>query len=304
MLYKEESNYSKLHEIKKILINDYICETKTYNLTSKENANVFNFFNLKPFYHLNPCTNKAREYIRTNLVSSLLSVFAFNLNRKNELQPIFEMQKIFTEEVNTNLTILSPEKYVLDPINNVVLNFNTTGLKAIAVQIAQHLGIKLDIEIINDCPYLYANDALKISYKGKTVGYIGCIRQKMLKPYKINEELYVLTLNLEDLLKDKNLVQWKVKDLDQNIPVYKDITFNATKNTNIFAILNSLDNLLVIKDYSFIKAYKLNENEIAYTIRFTVANNNYQNLTKQEIDETIKAVVDIIIANKAEIKGI
>ena len=74
--------------------------------------------------------------------------------------------------------------------------------------------------------------------------------------------------------------------------------------TNIFAILNSLDNLLVIKDYSFIKAYKLNENEIAYTIRFTVANNNYQNLTKQEIDETIKAVVDIIIANKAEIKGI
>ena len=121
---------------------------------------------------------------------------------------------------------------------------------------------------------------------------------------EINEELYVLTLNLEDLLKDKNLVQWKVKDLDQNIPVYKDITFNATKNTNIFAILNSLDNLLVIKDYSFIKAYKLNENEIAYTIRFTVANNNYQNLTKQEIDETIKAVVDIIIANKAEIKGI
>ena len=96
----------------------------------------------------------------------------------------------------------------------------------------------------------------------------------------------------------------KVKDLDQNIPVYKDITFNATKNTNIFAILNSLDNLLVIKDYSFIKAYKLSENEIAYTIRFTVANNNYQNLTKQEIDETIKAVVDIIIANKAEIKGI
>ena len=185
-----------------------------------------------------------------------------------------------------------------------MLNFNTTGLKAIAVQIAQHLGIKLDIEIINDCPYLYANDALKISYKGKTVGYIGCIRQKMLKPYKINEELYVLTLNLEDLLKDKNLVQWKVKDLDQNIPVYKDITFNATKNTNIFAILNSLDNLLVIKDYSFIKAYKLSENEIAYTIRFTVANNNYQNLTKQEIDETIKAVVDIIIANKAEIKGI
>ena len=304
LLYKEESNYSKLHEIKKILINDYICETKTYNLTSKENANVFNFFNLKPFYHLNPCTNKAREYIRTNLVSSLLSVFAFNLNRKNELQPIFEMQKIFTEEVNTNLTILSPEKYVLDPINNVVLNFNTTGLKAIAVQIAQHLGIKLDIEIINDCPYLYANDALKISYKGKTVGYIGCIRQKMLKPYKINEELYVLTLNLEDLLKDKNLVQWKVKDLDQNIPVYKDITFNATKNTNIFAILKSLDNLLVIKDYSFIKAYKLSENEIAYTIRFIVANNNYQNLTKQEIDETIKAVVDIIIANKAEIKGI
>ena len=48
----------------------------------------------------------------------------------------------------------------------------------------------------------------------------------------------------------------------------------------------------------------MSENEIAYTIRFTVANNNYQNLTKQEIDETIKAVVDIIIANKAEIKGI
>ena len=283
------------------MIDNFFVETKTYNLTSKEAIERWNVFGLKPMYELHPCPNNEHRFMKLSLIDNMLKVIEYNLNRKNNLYPIFELQKIYNVKNEWNLTCISFAKYSIDKVHNSYINLDTFGLKSILVQIQNFFGVNLDIQKTTN-PCFAKQDCLSIKYQNEIIGYIGCLNKKQLKTYKINQELYALILNIEPLMNSATTNELKIKPLLTTLPVLKDITYLANKNTDVESINKEIKSLNFIADYEYISAYQQeNSDIISYTIHITI--NNNETLIKENIDRFINEIVEIIKKHNGNVKG-
>ena len=299
--FNNHDEFYYLNNLRQIMIDNFFVETKTYNLTSKEAVNRLNIFNLKPMYELHPCSNNEHRFMKLSLVDNMLKVIEYNLNRKNNLYPIFELQKIYNVKNEWNLTCISVAKYSVDKVHNSYINFDTFGLKAILNQIQAFFGVDLHIQKATN-PCFAKKDCLSIKYKNEIIGYIGCLNKNGLKVYKINQELYALILNIEPLMNVASTNELKIKPLLTTLPVLKDITYLADKNTDVDGINNEIKSLGFIADYEYISAYQqTNSDIISYTIHLTI--NNNETLKKENIDKFVNNVVEIIKKHKGNVKG-
>jgi phenylalanyl-tRNA synthetase beta chain len=134
--------------------------------------------------------------LRNNLIHSLLNIYKYNLSYKNELLPIFELQKIYQADKKgiKNITLLTPKTVVFDKINNSKIVYNINGLKSIVDQIISIFNVKVSYKS-NINKYFYDNECVEIIYKNETIGYIGAIKKTLLNEYGINEDIYAVTLN-------------------------------------------------------------------------------------------------------------
>lgn len=290
-------------KVKNMLVNNYFYQAKTYNLTAQDNLNSFNFFGYKSRYQTNPCVNKAREFLRLSTIDNMLKVISYNRSYKLEIHPIFELQKIYENNIHFNLTCIAPEKLILDNINNVIINFNTFGLKDLLRKIENIFHVNLQVKCGINNEYLYTNDCGEIIYENKVIGYLGCIKNNLLKSYKLQDEnLYLLTINLEQLINQYDELKWKTSPINLAPIVYRDVTFNANDKTNVLAIVNSLKTIKLLKNFHFFKAYTLDNKNVAYTIHLSLQNTQNSTLSKQQIDEVVISIFDIIEKNHGEIR--
>ncbi|MCF0227252.1 MAG: hypothetical protein HUJ52_00325, partial [Malacoplasma sp.] len=298
--YDEYYFVSKLREM---LNYAHILEAKTYNLTSKQELQNFNIFDLPSVYEVNPCSNTARQFMRLSTINELVKVMNYNASHKVPLQPVFELQKIYSDKFYYNLTILAPARVTADHINEIHFNFNTFGLKGILEKMCNIFNCELDLTKANN-KYLYPTDTLAINYKGELIGYIGAIKSSYLKQYKLaNEVLYVLTINIDKLIANYTKKEFKFKPISNVLPTFKDITVDTTTSTDINKMSQEFATLGFIEKFKFIKAYQIDDATMAYTIRFALINDLGSTLTKEEIDADIKQIVAIIKKYKGEVKG-
>ncbi|AIV03436.1 phenylalanyl-tRNA synthetase beta chain [Candidatus Malacoplasma girerdii] len=294
---QDVDEYSFIKKLFNLLTNKYINQVKTYNLTTKKDAERLNLFNLKPKYQINPCSNANREYMRTTLIYDLLKVLQFNLNRKNDLLPVFELQKIYNDDIFWNLTIIAPEKLLIDAINNVSCNFNTFGLKDLAVEIANLSNQEISFKKANT-NLLYKNDSLEIFFENQSIGFIGSISRNILKEFKLeNTNLYLLDINLKNIVNYNHKTGLVMEPINERSYIHKDITFNCSENTDLSSIIKQIKSLDYLKELSFIKAYKLDNSNIAYTIRLLIKNENDSLINKEKIDQYIDQINQIIKNN-------
>ena len=115
--------------------------------------------------------------------------------------------------------------------------------------------------------------------------------------------IYVLTINIDKLITDYKSKEFKFKPISNINPTYKDITVDTTVDTNIEALSKEFKTLGFIDQFKFTKAYRIDDNTMAYTIRFALVNDLETTLTKEEIDSDIKQIVDIIKKHKGNVKG-
>lgn len=299
--FNNHDEYFYLNNIRQIMINNFFVETKTYNLTSNEAIAKWNVFDLKPMYELHPCSNNEHRFMKLSLVDNMLKVIEYNLNRKNNLYPIFELQKIYNVKNEWNLTCISTAKYDIDKIHNSYINLDTFGLKAILNQIQTFFNVDLSIQKATN-PCFAKKDCLSVKYQNEIIGYIGCLNKKGLKAYKINQELYALVLNIEPLMNTTSTNKLEIEPLLTTLPVLKDITYFADQSTDIEGINDEIKSLGFVADYEYISAYQQkNSDIISYTIHLAI--NNNKTLTKEDIDKFINNVVEIIKKHKGDVKG-
>ena len=86
------------------------------------------------------------------------------------------------------------------------------------------------------------------------------------------------------------------------LPIIKDVTFLANENTDIANINKELSSLEYIEKYQYTTIYHPeNSEDVSYTVRLTI--NNKKTITKEEIDNIIANIVNIIKNNKGDVKG-
>ena len=280
--------YEIKQEIKNILLNNYFNEVKTYNLTNKNNLTKFNIFGLN-----NPiriiCNNSNREYLRLNLLDGMLKVYNYNAARKLPLHPIFEIQKIFTNNSkHLNITCLALDKYVVDNITGSKLATNLNYFKSLINQIAQLLNAKLSFKNAN-VDQFYNNESIAIIYKDKIIGYVGKVKSNALKPYDLqNKQIYAMSLNIDDLLNDYQPQQFKVKSFGIFQRISKDINI-ILNHADVHLVnkkIEQIKNIPYVVDAKIINIFN-KENKTVYTIRYYLSDerqfnaNDLDLITKQ-----------------------
>lgn len=284
----DNTEYELKQAIKDVLVNNCFSEVKTYNLINKNLLNKFNMFNIQnPIRILS--NNSNREYFRCNLIDGMLKVYKYNDARKLDLCPIFEIQKLFNNTSKwTNLTCLSLDKYVVDPITESKIETNINYYKSIVNQIAHVLNAKVSFKPVEIEP-LYNNEAVQVVYNNNVIGYIGKIKANALKDYDLsNKQIYVLTLEIDKMLANYHKPKFTVKQFGVFQRLSKDVNIILDK-ANIHLVnqkIEQIKNINNIADAKIISIFNKNDKTV-YTIRYYLVDtrqfttNDLENITKQ-----------------------
>lgn len=282
------TDYKLKQGVKDILLSNYFNEVKTYNLTNKTNLGKFNLFNLNNAIKI-LANNSNREYFRVSLLDGMLKTYKYNDARKLDLIPIFELQRIFTNDSKMlNLSCISLDKYKIDAITNSTIETNLNYYKAIVEQIAQLLNTKVEfkIEAIKE---FYNNESISIIFDNKIVGYIGKIKSGALKDYDLNnKQIYALSMNLSPLLDKYEKARFSVKEFGVFQRLSKDINI-ILDNENVHLINKKVDEIKKNKDVADAKIINIfnKDNKTVYTVRYYLVDtrqftaNDLEIITKQ-----------------------
>lgn len=291
--YDNES-HNLINKLKQCLISNNFNEVKTYNLTNKNNLDKFNVFNYTKFIAIKESNNVDRSFLRTNLIERMLKTYQFNLSYKNELLPIFEIQKIYSSQTYTNLTILLPNKIYFDRLSKSQININLNWLRAICDQIGVIFNTKFDyFALTGASDIFYNNDVLSIKFGGHNIGYLGALKTSNLKQYDLdNKTIYCLSINLNMLLDTYQKTNTTFTSISKLMPIVKDISFFVNASINIIHVLQALEELSFVQNYEFIDHYLKDDGQISYTVRFNFINT--QNLETKEIDQYLNQVIRVL----------
>ncbi|GMO13513.1 MAG: phenylalanine--tRNA ligase subunit beta [Mycoplasmoidaceae bacterium] len=292
------TEYYFINRIWNVLTNNYFFETKSYNMTSKQNVDKFNVFGYDDNVDILSPNNSNREVMRNNLIHSMLNVYKYNLARKNELVPIFETQKIYQNAKKgiKNVTFLSTQELCLDNINKSTIVYNVNGLKNIVDKLTAIFNAKVSYKpAVNK--FFYDNDCVEILFDKKVIGYIGAIKKALLSDYSIKENIYAATLNWDSLYSAYKSTPFKVTPISNLMPIVKDLTFiSSTYMNNAIDEISQLEYVLNIE---FIGKFT-KDDVVSYTIRFTLANR--EKITNIEIDQYMSKIIGIFAQHGINIK--
>jgi phenylalanyl-tRNA synthetase beta subunit len=227
----------------------------------------------------------------------LLNVYKYNIEHNNPLIPIFEIQKIYQanqEFGEYNLTILTPNKYFFDRTNNSQIIFNINGLYGVLNELLNRVfeNENINIEASNSITFLYKNETVSIKYENKIIGYIGKLTTTALKPFDINEPIYLLTINLNDLLKSYSSKKFILQPINKKQLVQKDITIDCfNKKQSLAPIINQIAALNYIKNVEFVGKF-INETKYTYTIHLTF--NPDSDNSREKINENLVFINKLI----------
>jgi phenylalanyl-tRNA synthetase beta chain len=224
--------------------------------------------------------------MRNNFIHQMLNVYKYNLNRKNDLIPVFEIDKVYQldkREGELNLTLLTPAIYAIDKINKSNIIYNINGLKGVINQYVSVFNNKVTYEVVTDSPYCYEKECISINLNGEVIGYIGRIKDSLLKNYDIvKNPIYIATINLNKLIKEYKPNSFIAKPLviSPLMSLYKDLTFVNEGNKFMGETIKKALQVENVIGHEFIDKYE-KDNSITYTFRFFF--NNKNNLSNDEI---------------------
>lgn len=294
--------FNKIDEIKKLMNSNYFIETKSYNLVNKQSLDLFNVFHVSDSTKIANPLNSNHEYMRSNLIESLLDVYQFNLSYKNNLQPIFEIQKIYySNKSEWNLTGLTFSNLVLDKVNKSKIVYNVDSLKSITNSIANIFNATFDYFPIKNSNVFYTDETLSIYCSGQLIGYIGRIKDSKINKYGLNgKEIYTFTINLNLLFSLYRPSSYKVEYKSNLMPVYKDVSYVSIINSNTTNVIDELKKLCFVDKFEYIDIYQIENNKYSYTLRVYFKNN--KKYSSEEIDQYIKEIQHALITEHCEVR--
>ena len=292
----ENNEFNYYLKITNVLINNYFNEVHTYNLTNKSNLKKFNIFNLNnPIKILT--NNSNREYLRNNLIDNMLKIYKYNFSKKHELLPIYEKQTIHDKNFEfTNLTLLTPNKIIIDSVSKSIINININFLKALIIEIGLIFNANLFF-VQKTNFFFYENETLEIIYNNKTIGYIGKIKKNLLQDYDLQDkQIYALTININDFINEKKQQEeFKFKPLGSYQQINKDINFSTKKNKNITIdyFLKKISLFAEIDKCIIASVYHGKNDDIVYTVKYFLKDN--KQYTTNDLENIYKKISSLIV---------
>ncbi len=247
-LYKnEKGNFWKVKEyLSKILISNNFQEIQTLSFVNKEMNTVFN--PEKKYVTVFNAIDKSNNYLRSNLMSSLLDTYIFNLQQNNILNSYFEINTVFNSSVDNTFNDVPNQNVVLGFITSA--NLTNQDIRKSDQDIDIYYVKSLINQLINDTqleslikPGFHQNYSFSIFKNNEIVGHFGQLSTELQNNFEIENEvflgeIYVNKLNLNEL----KLINYK--PLSQYPFIKFDLSFSVPVEFSAHLIVDEINKLL------------------------------------------------------------
>lgn len=270
-------------------------EVRTYTLVGEEDSKKFNYNFNNTIKLLRPML-KERTYIRQSLLSSLLEVANYNLNKKNNDIFIYEISNTYSEKdeyvEDTKLAFILTGKYIKNTWNSITYNTDFYFLKGVVENLLNFLGLKnrYSLKLSDNLPKeIHPKINSEILIDGTEVGYYG-----KLHPNTSKIDMYVCEISLTKLLEHKSS-DVKYTELNKYPKVEKDMAFVVDKNIPAEDILKEikksggklLTNIVIFDIYEGDKI-ESTKKSIAYNLTFE---DYTRTLTEEEVMNIFNKII-------------
>lgn len=198
----------KTDRVKTFLVGEGLKEIATYSFIGSRAIDTLNLAEddsrRNAVKLLNPLGDEYST-MRTQLLTSMLSVLSTNFNRKNDNVRLFEISKLF---VPKSLPVTEqPDELTSLCIGMYGAEEDFFTLKAIVEAIVNMFAYKIDFAVSNE-PYLHPGRQADVLSLGKKVATLGEVHPSVAEKYDIDTRVYVAEIKLYDLFanNDKKVI--------------------------------------------------------------------------------------------------
>ena len=292
-----KGSYDKTQrEIRNKMIALGLNETLSYVLINDKEVKQYTLDDFELLKLLDPITED-RNTLRYSMIPSLYKIYEYNNARNQKDISIFEIGKGFYKKgeeygEDTKLCAVMTGKYSLGLNNTKNVDFYT--IKGIAEEMLDYLGYAGRYSFMKkEFPKeMHPGQSAYINVNGTDIGLLGKVH-----PSITNEDVYVLEINLDELLQ-KKVGKMKYKEISKFPGIKKDLAFVVDKNViskDIEKAIKSaggslLTNIEVFDVYTGINI-GIDKKSIAYSLTFE---DMKKTLTDDEINNIINKIIETV----------
>ena len=294
------NNYGNYWDVRSYMLSKLTSfnyfETQTLSFVEDSSNNLFTP-EKESVKVINPI-DQTNQFLRTNLIHSLINVYKNNLIKNDESHAYFEINNVYSLNRNKeyqeipeqiySLGILLPSRIKNNDFRNKTTNIDIYYL----VNTLNALLPGFTHEPI-ERPGMHANYSYSLIFNNKIVGYFGQLSYKLMDKYELKNPIYIAQLNLENI--SLNQIQNNNYTPLSQYPFLKfDLSFNVPSDFISIELIDEIKNILSENENNisiFDDFYKDDSRNLGVRIE----TRSYQGtISEEESSELLEEIVNIL----------
>tara|TARA_B100001939_G_scaffold81869_1_gene69721 strand:+ start:225 stop:2585 length:2361 start_codon:yes stop_codon:yes gene_type:complete len=294
------NNYGNYWDVRSYMLSKLTSfnyfETQTLSFVEDSSNNLFTP-EKESVKVINPI-DQTNQFLRTNLIHSLINVYKNNFIKNDESHAYFEINNVYSLNKNKEYQDIPEQIYSLGILlpstikNNDFRNENTNIDIYYLVNTLNALLPGFTHEPI-ERPGMHANYSYSLIFNNKIVGYFGQLSYKLMDKYELQDPIYIAQLNLENI--SLNQIQNnKYTPLSQYPFLKFDLSFNVPSDFISIELIDEIKNILSENENKisiFDDFYKDDSRNLGVRIE----TRSYQGtISEEESSELLEKIVNIL----------
>ena len=294
------NNYGNYWDVRSYMLSKLTSfnyfETQTLSFVEDSSNNLFTP-EKESVKVINPI-DQTNQFLRTNLIHSLINVYKNNFIKNDESHAYFEINNVYSLNKNKEYQDIPEQIYSLGILlpstikNNDFRNENTNIDIYYLVNTLNSLLPGFTHEPI-ERPGMHANYSYSLIFNNKIVGYFGQLSYKLMDKYELQDPIYIAQLNLENI--SLNQIQNnKYTPLSQYPFLKFDLSFNVPSDFISIELIDEIKNVLSENENKisiFDDFYKDDSRNLGVRIE----TRSYQGtISEEESSELLEKIVNIL----------
>ena len=294
-LYNKGEYWKKRTYIANLLSNNKFYEIQTLSFSDNESNEIFTP-EKSPVTIINPI-DQTQEYLRTNLLSSLINTFKYNYENNSRSLKYYEINNVYDAGKNGLYKSIPNQEYTLGLLipehetnpdsrgmilqNDIHTLTNTVKLLFPTVQFEQLLR-----------PGFHKNYSYVIKLNNQIIGYMGKLSYKVQSSLNLDTSIYIMQVNTETVLLNDTLD--KTYQPLSSYPFIKfDLSFSVKEDFIASNLIRFIEKLLSDNEND-ISIFDNFSNEKSRNLGIRIITRNYK---KTYTDEENSEILDMIVKN-------
>ena len=273
-------------------------ETQTLSFVSDESNKIFTPEKIS--VEINNPIDQTNKYLRTNLYTSLLETYKFNLEQNNQSKMFFEINNIFDMGDHLKYDLIPNQIYTL---SGIVPKEVTNADRRNDSTVNDIYYVKqLLVSILGECslqqiekPGFHKNISYLVIKDDIILGHFGQLSIEMQDNYELDKPVYLFSIDLTNVDKD-HLVQVNYKPLSPYPFVKFDLSFIVNPSFNAQDLINEVEHILS-ENENILTIFDDFKNEKTRNLGIRISTRSYtKTYSEDEVSDVLNQIVETVEA--------